>query len=585
MIPDSRLKTTVPSAEPTGTRYFNSNNTGTISTVDSTGTPEFIVVVAGRYSCEFLRAGTTVITIKLPEVNEAMRDAIDDLWQSIKEHPVDLVKLTKWCEKLEVYWSVEQTVYDEGTCETKTAQEPLLLQERLEQVSDRTLQLMIHAMLGGSISDEIGDQFESHDDVIKQVVDQLSSAPKPSDYAIMMLRVSKNLLRWYLQVYRTAINSSAKNDPIPIWKSLQLLRLFVTLIGHYCQSDLIAAQHASQLLFYASYNPVSGSDSTLQESYQHLLEEELIINRLLQYLVAASSDVPLILSLIRNMHNIVVSFPRGSHHVNQATCDYHCESRHTSSWLPTEDQPITFRNALPLIALWAIKESPPFPGERNSDKRAELVLEIQRVAYTLRMGNELSPGSPVMDMILTVLKLENCDECRHATIPMLMDASQAVVNYLYEKDVVPCLFSVLDSQVNYVVGKQIFNESGAAQLTPIFVVLHRCCSISSQIRELTKNFVFPPGYEEEFQSAFRKASDQGRPMRNMHPLVSVPRDSLRGRLILLLTWPQSHIKRFAGELLWVLCNSNHQEFVARVGMGNGVMILSSRGLFRVPGQS
>jgi hypothetical protein len=69
--------------------------------------------------------------------------------------------------------------------------------------------------------------------------------------------------------------------------------------------------------------------------------------------------------------------------------------------------------------------------------------------------------------------------------------------------------------------------------------------------------------------------------RNMTP-IDAPNGTLRWKLIQLLTWPNSFVKRLTGELLFLLCHNSQQEFIRRVGIGNAVAILSLKGLIDLP---
>jgi Guanine nucleotide exchange factor synembryn len=68
---------------------------------------------------------------------------------------------------------------------------------------------------------------------------------------------------------------------------------------------------------------------------------------------------------------------------------------------------------------------------------------------------------------------------------------------------------------------------------------------------------------------------------NMSP-ADAPRGSLRYKCIRLLTWTESHTKRWMAELLWMLCDANAEEYTYRVGMGNAMPLLHARGLVELP---
>jgi hypothetical protein len=67
----------------------------------------------------------------------------------------------------------------------------------------------------------------------------------------------------------------------------------------------------------------------------------------------------------------------------------------------------------------------------------------------------------------------------------------------------------------------------------------------------------------------------------MGPL-DAPKDTLRGKLVMLLSWAESYIKRCTAEFLWALCNSSANEYVHRVGMGNALPLLNAKGLASIP---
>lgn len=70
-------------------------------------------------------------------------------------------------------------------------------------------------------------------------------------------------------------------------------------------------------------------------------------------------------------------------------------------------------------------------------------------------------------------------------------------------------------------------------------------------------------------------------VKNMAPLDS-PRGTLRWRLIRLMTWMDSSMKRSPCELLWALCNKNSMQFVLRMGFGNAIHFLGIKGCVNLP---
>jgi hypothetical protein len=77
--------------------------------------------------------------------------------------------------------------------------------------------------------------------------------------------------------------------------------------------------------------------------------------------------------------------------------------------------------------------------------------------------------------------------------------------------------------------------------------------------------------------------------------ADAPRNTLRCKLIQLMTHTDSNVKRCASEFLWTLCGSSSssrstnvtqsEEFVKRTGFGNAVHMLSIKGLLQLPTKS
>jgi hypothetical protein len=116
--------------------------------------------------------------------------------------------------------------------------------------------------------------------------------------------------------------------------------------------------------------------------------------------------------------------------------------------------------------------------------------------------------------------------------------------------------------------------------------LNKYASSNSDIRQKTKLTIFPADAEAAFREKAeeqqqRESSTTANQKKNMGPL-DAPAGTLRRKLCTLLTWPEGHIKRCTGELLWTLCSSEPTEFVNRVGFGNALPILSVKGLAQMP---
>lgn len=494
-------------------------------------------------------------------------EGLDELWNLLQE-PWQSTRIEEWCERRETHWKQPP---DQQSGEWKVAEDEPTQKEKEMFVSKHLLVRLMESACHEE-EKEMKTSEEEHPSIQQQ---QLR----------LVLRTSKNFLRGILQTVfsPTATNSS---QVMTTWRPIQLLRQYFSWVQQYCEKDPVLAQHASQLLFYASYNPVSGSDEGLVDSYDQLLEQDQIMSRLLSCLLRSLNDIPLALSILRNVHNIIVSFPRGMECTFAAQCSLEVI-------LPDfpENSTATFPSILPYFALRALNADPP-GNDDNHHKRAELVVEILRAAYVLRLGKQIEtdPQGLFGQLIVKLLRLDivtkpQCEECRREAIPPLMDATaEAVATFVFNQDVLQPLWSILEQQVTQVVEQTLVQDSAAAALTPILVVLHKIATHHEDIRRQLKSHIFPDDEEDTFHEKKRREIEQHGKCRNMKPL-DAPQGTLRCKLVQLMTWPQSHIKRFTGELLWSLCEADSQEFIARVGMGNAVAILGARGLVRLPGQT
>lgn len=96
-------------------------------------------------------------------------------------------------------------------------------------------------------------------------------------------------------------------------------------------------------------------------------------------------------------------------------------------------------------------------------------------------------------------------------------------------------------------------SKGDADVGPLLMVLHRVCSASSGAAQAVRCLVFGP-VPEGAES----------------PVLPV--------LTALLRMVDSRLKRFAGELLFLLCGSSGEAYVAKVGMGLAIPILQAHGI-------
>jgi Guanine nucleotide exchange factor synembryn len=279
----------------------------------------------------------------------------------------------------------------------------------------------------------------------------------------------------------------------------------------------------------------------------------------------------------------------------------------------------TYEAVLVEIVMWCLPNTESSTdGARNNtevdDRRSELALEILRIFYAARLGQRLYTDSRSnsasassigqqrrVAMVLQLLQFQHSDdgprpnppwlEVQDSAIALLMDAHPQLAATVFEAPrAFASLLSALERHVAQTVSSTRIDNAGAAALAPVLAVLLKFCHAHAGCRNATKVCVFPnplPATSSSFSTAMTTPCESKAPdpssAKSMKP-CDAPEGSLRANMIRMLTWPHSHIKRFAGELLWVLCDQDSTEFVRRVGMGNAIVVLGSKGVVDLPTQ-
>jgi len=174
------------------------------------------------------------------------------------------------------------------------------------------------------------------------------------------------------------------------------------------------------------------------------------------------------------------------------------------------------------------------------------------------------------------------------TRTLLLNAPEGYGRYLVDNDGIAPLVDILSRQTSLVVIERNHNSSDdAATVVPVTLALLRLVKTNDAARRAVKDEVFPPGATEE-AFARRASAEMAKGVtegasraKNMAPL-DAPRGTLRWRLVRLMTWVDSNVKRSACELLWMLCGEDATEFVLRTGFGNAIHFLGIRGCVNMP---
>mmetsp|Transcript_23925 Transcript_23925/g.54928 ORF Transcript_23925/g.54928 Transcript_23925/m.54928 type:complete len:311 (-) Transcript_23925:156-1088(-) len=302
-----------------------------------------------------------------------------------------------------------------------------------------------------------------------------------------------------------------------------------------------------------------------------------------------TSSIPLNTALMRNIHNLASSSAKAIQPLSDARVTTQYTVTKKPDWAPQSTTEMSFLVISQHLLEYCIKE--PFPGDPE-DLRSEIVQEIMRTYYAMRVGNELETKVEVFNSICRLIALPSTTvdekdrrvlESKGSAISVLMDSGPGVAKRMLKEDAdsLSSLLDLLETLISETLESGRVDDAGAASLTPILVVLYKFCQTTNEFCVAVKEKVFPPESEEHFHALVQEEKAKSAKAANMPPL-DAPDGTLRSKLIKLLTWPQSHIKRFAGELLWLLSGGDPQEFVYRVGMGNGMPILGMKGFAQMP---
>jgi hypothetical protein len=507
----------------------------------------------------------------------------------------------------------------------------ILLNSSLEVGSEK------QAGVAKSIADNDNEAYV--DTIIEQYTQQLQPRQPLRSFLLEYIRTGKNMLRWNIQIYseRQALLRRQLTNPVQILQSPKVLELIFTIMKAIIDNVIVSnddddennngsnnydnAKNCSLYLFYATYS-IFPNDTLTQKGIDYLIRELSFPKYALEILCQIDS-IPLALSLVRNLHNIVVSFSGAVQTILSIQVPT-ANKAVLAPWLSTtnNEQPssIGFVSVCTSLLKYCISilEQEVANDETQQQQQQqqqvfELMSEILNVFYALRIGQTLKKdgdgSSSLADAVIQMLQLstasgmaENEDtkkrigQCKLATVSLLMDSDASFGNYLVDDSAsISSLFQILQQQVNDVVDNTKVDNSATAALVPILAVLNKYAMANVEVLQRLHNFVFPPELEDQYQSKINVLPNQmddttnndfstNNKSLNMSPL-DAPKDTLRGKLVVLLSWAESYIKRCTAELLWTLCNSNATAYVHRVGLGNALPLLNAKGLASIPGSS
>jgi hypothetical protein len=414
------------------------------------------------------------------------------------------------------------------------------------------------------------------------------------------LRAAGQFMRWYAQCLQSSLESgstSSTKNPTSRLKSKGMLLLYCKLLddanlqsSHECPD---IPRFASVCIFRATY----GNDNvtaSARKSFVHSIDG---CTYLMRMLLKGDQPVPRLFSIVRNVHHLISaapeSIPKMEEILETLTAD-ECIVVETKN--DNDKTKYGLLEVLVATLAWTLRSNPPFPGE-PADRRSDLALEILRSLFAMDAGKPSMPlpsndtMTQIGIMLCEILRLSNADirvyNCKLAVVALLLNAPGEYSGYLASHDGIKPLVDIMAYQLSVVVVERTANSAeDAAAVVPILLVLRKLCQSNAAVMQMVKNEVFPPESEDNFlekvSAEMAKMQSEGQSKaKNMAPL-DAPKGTVRWKLIRLMTWIDSSVKRSACELLWTLCDEDATEFVLRTGFGNAVYFLGNKGVVNLP---
>jgi len=430
-----------------------------------------------------------------------------------------------------------------------------------------------------------------------------------------LVRASKNIIRWNRilsmqskktrnpeESFMTATERLCSAGMISLF--LQILKCAMSKETNEERDDL--ARQCTTILFHASY--AAAPEPCCQKALKAFISPsvngvEIIAKLLVQPSGCHSSfSIHTTLGLIKIVHNLVSTIPQMMEGFDAALKKY------ITPVIAHEVQyNVNLFTILVSTLAWALRSQPSLSTSHPMDRRSDLIIEIIHVLFALRsVGSkrvvdqmELENRAMMTQLgiiILDLLKLPNrnkkCYDCKLASLLLLMNAPKEYGQFLVVNDGIGELLTILWLKVNLIVvelAADVHSAQHAAMILPVLIVLNELVVSNEVIQRKVKDYIFPPSEENGFlekveshRKEITETPEKGRgAKKNMQPLDAPP-GTLRWKLIKLMTYTESNVKRCASELLWNLCRKDPNEFVLRCGFGNACHMLSIQGLYQIP---
>ena len=505
-------------------------------------------------------------------------------------------KLEQWCDNLESQLLV-------GVGDTKST-EVILSSSTLKKVADTLHTSILSKVFPSSTIIVDSSSWQDDDSEAERITLDLTNSLNPTSLSVgdvgssvdlyqlaSLLRATGLFLRWNAQVLQRVLQQS--DDIMKRLKRKGMLLLYAKLLDIDIPTSLPPScdvpRFASICLFRATY----GNDTLSTTSQKQFVNELGGCTYLMKALLKGNQPVPRLFSIVRNAHHLMAAYPESISKMQKALL----EENNVDNNEEEEGKTYGLSEVLVATLAWAYRSEsdPSFPGVQ-SDRRSDLVLEILRALYVLGSNPAIpKPNHDTMSQIgiilCELLQFSNADEriyqIKLSVVALLLDAPKEYTTYLINNGGIQPLVDIMSYQTSLVVVERTKNSAeDAAEVVPILLVLLKLVQSNKSALEMVKNEVFPTDSEVDYQQKAKdelaKGNTEGSSnAKNMAPL-DAPRGTLRWRLIRLMTWTESNVKRSACELLYALCEADSTEFVLRTGFGNAIHFLGIRGHVNLP---
>jgi hypothetical protein len=447
-----------------------------------------------------------------------------------------------------------------------------------------------------------------------------------------LIRSSKNIIRWNRYLLLKA-KSQRKQctisslDACCRLNSKGMITLFLTLLETYHRSlstqnsinisETIKStqilyqdeltKNACVALFHSSYG--EAKEPICQKTLHSLIDSksDLYCITIISKLLLSSTSLQIMLALIKLVHNFVGSIPG-----IMVTFDSEIQKIATNETelIIMEDIQPTLLSILISTLTWSIRSSQLLHNDADDNNsqhhhlKIDIAIEIIRVLFALqnrhkssyKKANEENPQvmTQLGILIVDILHLPNTNphiyECKVSILILLMDGPKEFSHFLLINHCIGPLLTILWLQLNEIVIEKegmMQSQSNAVSILPILILLNKLSQDHKDIKNIIKKEIFPPDRDDEIMTqiitgnkSINSNNTDGK-HKNINP-VDAPVGSMRWKLIKLMTWKESNVKRCASELLWTICDGNSKEFVLRTGFGNAVHMLGLRGLVNIP---